>query len=101
MRIAGITGLIRGGKRRTTIVEPTASRPPDLVDRRFAATGPNRLWVSDITYVRTWEGWAYVAFVTDVFSRQIVGWQLASCAPICRWTPWRWRSASGSPNAMR
>jgi putative transposase len=78
MRTAGITGLVRGGKRRTTIVEPTAPRPPDLVDRNFAATRPNALWVSDITYVRTWEGWAYVAFVTDVFSRRIVGWQLAS-----------------------
>ncbi len=78
MREAGLTGLIRGGKRRTTIVEPTAPRPPDLVERNFAATRPNALWVSDITYVRTWEGWAYVAFVTDVFSRRIVGWQLAS-----------------------
>lgn len=78
MREAGLTGLIRGGKRRTTIVEPTVPRPPDLVDRNFVATRPNALWVSDITYVRTWEGWAYVAFVTDVFSRRIVGWQLAS-----------------------
>jgi transposase InsO family protein len=78
MREAGLTGLIRGGKRRTTIVEPAAPRPPDLVDRKFVATRPNALWVSDITYVRTWEGWAYVAFVTDVFSRRIVGWQLAS-----------------------
>lgn len=78
MRTAGITGLIRGAKRRTTIVEPTAPRPPDLVNRNFVATRPNQLWVSDITYVRTWEGWAYVAFVTDVFSRRIVGWQLAS-----------------------
>lgn len=78
MRDTGLTGLIRGAKRRTTIVEPAAPRPPDLVDRNFTAIRPNQLWVSDITYVRTWEGWAYVAFVTDVFSRRIVGWQLAA-----------------------
>jgi putative transposase len=78
MRQAGITGLVRGAKRRTTIPDPAAPKPPDLVKRTFVATRPNQLWVSDITYVRTWEGWAYVAFVTDVFSRRIVGWQLAS-----------------------
>ncbi|WP_194924208.1 IS3 family transposase [Catenulispora pinisilvae] len=53
MRDAGLTGLIRGGKRRTTIIEPTAPRPPDLVDRNFVATRPNAWWVSDITYVRS------------------------------------------------
>ena len=78
MRQAQITGLVRGAKRRTTIPDPAAPKPPDLVKRSFVATRPNQLWVSDITYVRTWEGWAYVAFVTDVFSRRIVGWQLAS-----------------------
>jgi len=78
MRQAGITGAVRGAKRRTTIPDPAAPKPPDLVKRAFVATRPNQLWVSDITYVRTWEGWAYVAFVTDVFSRRIVGWQLAS-----------------------
>ena len=78
MRRAGITGLVRGAKRRTTIPDPAAPKPPDLVKRSFVATRPNQLWVSDITYVRTWEGWAYVAFVTDVFSQRIVGWQLAS-----------------------
>ncbi len=78
MRQAGITGLVRGAKRRTTVPDPAAPKPPDLVKRAFAAARPNRLWVSDITYVRTWEGWAYVAFVTDVFSRRILGWQLAS-----------------------
>jgi putative transposase len=77
MRAHGITGLIRGAKRRTTIPDPAAPRPPDLVERKFVATRPNQLWVSDLTYVRTFEGWAYVAFVTDVFSRRIVGWQLA------------------------
>jgi putative transposase len=77
MRAHGITGVIRGGKRRTTIVEPAALRPPDLVNRTFTATRPNALWVADLTYVRTWEGWVYVAFVLDVFSRAIVGWQSA------------------------
>ena len=77
MRVHGITGLVRGAKRRTTIPAPAAPRPSDLVKRTFTATRPNQLWVSDITYVRMWEGWAYVALVTDVFSRRIVGWQLA------------------------
>jgi transposase InsO family protein len=77
MRSHGIEGVIRGGKRRTTIPEPAAPRPPDLVERRFTAQGPNRLWVADMTYVRTWTGWVYVAFVLDVYSRMIVGWQLA------------------------
>lgn len=77
MRREGITGLIRGAKRRTTVPDPAAPRPPDLVKRAFVAARPNQLWVSDLTYVRTFEGWAYVAFVTDVFSRRIVGWQLA------------------------
>jgi putative transposase len=78
MRQAGITGLVRGAKRRTTIPDPTAPKPTDLVKREFVAARPNQLWVSDITYVRAWEGWAYVAFVTDAFSRRVVGWQLAS-----------------------
>jgi transposase InsO family protein len=70
-------GVIRGGRHRTTIPEPTAIRPPDLVERRFVADRPNRLWVADMTYVRTWTGWVYIAFVLDVYSRMIVGWQLA------------------------
>jgi transposase InsO family protein len=77
MRLHGIEGVIRGGKRRTTIPEPAAPRPPDLVERRFVADRPNRLWVADMTYIRTWTGWVYVAFVLDVYSRMIVGWQLA------------------------
>jgi putative transposase len=77
MRRAGLQGVIRGGRRRTTIPEPAAPRPPDLVNRRFTASRPNRMWVADLTYVRTWTGWVYVAFVLDVYSRMIVGWQLA------------------------
>jgi transposase InsO family protein len=74
----GIEGVIRGRRRRTTVPEPAAPRPPDLVDRRFTAERPDQLWVADMTYVRTWTGWVYVAFVLDVFSRTIVGWQAAN-----------------------
>ena len=71
----GLRGAVRGKPARTTIADDTAGRPRDLVDRQFAAAAPNRLWVADLTYVRTWSGFVYVAFVTDVFSRRIVGWQ--------------------------
>ncbi|WP_328470727.1 DDE-type integrase/transposase/recombinase [Streptomyces sp. NBC_00448] len=65
----------RARRRRTTVPEPSAPRPPDLVDRDFTASRPDQLWVADITYVRTWSGWAYVAFVLDGYSRMIVGWK--------------------------
>ena len=78
MRRLGLAGRVRGRRRRTTVPAPVADRPRDLVDRAFAAGAPNRLWVADITYVATWSGFAYVAFVTDVFSRLIVGWRVAS-----------------------
>lgn len=73
----GLVGVQRGKKARTTVADPAAPRPPDLVQRRFVADRPNQLWVADITYVSTWEGWLYVAFVLDVHSRVIVGWQVA------------------------
>jgi len=75
MRDMGIRGAVRGKTRRTTIAAEGTARPADLVDRRFVASAPNRLWVADLTYVRTWSGFVYVSFVTDVFSRRIVGWQ--------------------------
>ncbi|MDN3028106.1 IS3 family transposase [Streptomyces sp. S.PB5] len=78
MREVGIEGVIRGQRRRTTVAEPSAPRPPDLVDRDFTASRPDQLWVADMTYVRTWSGWVYVAFVLDVYSRMIVGWQVAN-----------------------
>ncbi|WP_420882600.1 IS3 family transposase [Streptomyces noursei] len=78
MREDGLEGVIRGQRRRTTIPEPSAPRPPDLVNRHFTAHRPNQLWVADLTYIRTWSGWVYVAFVLDVYSRMIVGWQLAT-----------------------
>ena len=78
MRRNGLAGRVRGRRRRTTIPAEAGARPADLVDRRFAAPEPNRLWVADITYVATWSGFAYTAFVTDVFSRRIVGWRVAN-----------------------
>jgi len=74
----GLRGVVRGRRVRTTIPDPVAERPRDLVQRNFQATRPNQLWVSDLTYVVTWRGFVYVAFVIDVFSRRIVGWRAAS-----------------------
>jgi len=79
MREAGIRGAKRRGKPwRTTTPDPDAARRPDLVERNFTATGPDRLWVADMTHLRSWQGPSFLAFVIDVFSRRIVGWQLAS-----------------------
>jgi len=74
----GLQGVVRGKKCRTTIPDDLALRPPDLVDRTFAADHPNQLWVADLTYVATWRGFVYVAFVIDVFSRMIVGWRVSA-----------------------
>lgn len=70
----GIRGVQRGKKRFTTVVDETAVRPADLVKRRFVADRPNELWLADITYCSTCEGWLYVSFIMDVYSRMIVGW---------------------------
>ena len=78
MRALGLAGVIRGKGKRTTIPAAQAERPGDLVDRNFTAVAPNRLWVADITYVSTWQGFAYVAFVIDVYSRMIVGWKVST-----------------------
>ena len=75
MRQAGLAGVVRGRRWRTTIADEGAARPEDLVGRDFTATAPNQLWVADFTYVATWSGVVYVAFVIDVFSRRIVGWK--------------------------
>ncbi len=74
----GWVGALRSNKPRTTIGDESADRPADLVDRQFFATRPNQLWVADFTYVATWSGTVYVAFVFDVFSRRIVGWRAAT-----------------------
>ncbi len=78
MRSLGLQGTTRGKVVRTTIPDGRCDRPLDLVDRDFRADRPNQLWVADITYVRTWTGFVYTAFVTDVFSRAIVGWKVSS-----------------------
>ena len=77
MREAGLSGMIRRRRGKTTIAVPGIRTAPDLVERGFNPTEPNRLWCADITYVRTWEGWLYLASVMDCFSRRIVGWALA------------------------
>jgi transposase InsO family protein len=79
MRQEGLEGVRRGKKRWTTIVDEAAlERARDLLQRDFAATRPNEKWVADITYIRTWTGFVYLAFILDCHSRMIVGWQLAS-----------------------
>jgi putative transposase len=78
MRGLGLAGVRRGRSVRTTWPAPLAQRPADLVERRFTAPAPNRLWVSDLTYIATWSGFAYTAFIIDAFSRRIVGWRVAA-----------------------
>ena len=73
----GLEGVHRGKAHKTTTPEAAATRPADLVERDFSASRPNQLWVADLTYVATWSGFVYVAFVIDAFSRFIVGWQAA------------------------
>ena len=78
MRQMGLQGAVRGRRFKTTIADDGAARPADLVKREFVATRPNQLWVADLTYVATWRGFVYVAFVIDVFARHIVGWRVSS-----------------------
>lgn len=78
MRLACLQGSCTNKRRRrTTIQDQTATPSADLVNREFAADGPDRLWVADITYQRTWQGWLHLAFVLDAFSRKVVGWSMA------------------------
>ena len=77
MRRLGLRGVVRGKVVRTTFGDLTAPRPLDRVNRHFKADRPNQLWVSDFTYVSTWQGFVYVAFVIDVFARRIVGWRVS------------------------
>nr|WP_231135160.1 IS3 family transposase [Motilibacter deserti] len=78
MRQLGLAGAVRGKVKRTTIPAALDERPEDLVERRFRAPAPDRLWVADLTYVATWSGFVYVAFVMDVYSRRIVGWRCST-----------------------
>ena len=75
MRQQALAGAVRGKVKRTTVADPAAQRASDLVQRRFAPPAPDRLWVADITYVSTWSGWVYVAFVVDAYARRIIGWR--------------------------
>lgn len=78
MKQLGLAGVRRGKKKRTTVADDSVPCPLDRVKRQFHATRPNQLWVSDFTYVSTWQGWLYVAFVIDVFARCIVGWRVST-----------------------
>jgi len=78
MRAAGLQGVSRRKSTRTTIRQPGAQRAPDLVKRDFTVDGPNKLWVADITYIRTWAGFLYLAVVVDAWSRRVVGWAMAN-----------------------
>jgi transposase InsO family protein len=78
MREMGLEGVRRGRTSKTTVAGDAADRPADLVQRDFSADRPNQLWVADLTYVATWAGFVYVAFITDVFSRKIVGWRVSN-----------------------
>ena len=80
MRQMGLQGIVRGKSVRTTISDKAAPCPLDRVNRNFKAPAPNRLWVSDFTYVATWSGFVYVAFVIDVYARRIVGWRVSRTA---------------------
>ncbi len=77
MRELNLEGVVRGKRKRTTVAGELDERPEDLVDRDFRAPAPNRFWVADLTYVSTWSGFVYVAFIVDVFSRSIVGWRVS------------------------
>ncbi len=78
MRGMGLKGAVRGRTYKTTISDEALDRPADLVQRNFSADRPNPLWVADLTYVATWVGFVYVAFISDLFSRKIVGWRVSN-----------------------
>lgn len=82
MRTLGLEGVRRVKKLRTTIPGPNGKRAADLLNRDFTAPAPNRVWVTDFTYVRTWAGFVYVAFVVDVFAQRIVGWHASTCKKV-------------------
>lgn len=82
MRLLGLSGVRRDKKLRTTIPAKDGKRAGDLLDRDFTAPAPNRVWVTDFTYVRTWAGWVYVAFILDVFAQRIVAWHAATCKDV-------------------
>lgn len=78
MKVLGLRGVVRGRRTKTTFPSNLAERPLDLVNRDFKVARPNALWVADLTYVATWRGFVYVAFVIDAFARRIVGWRVSN-----------------------
>ncbi|GAP79964.1 mobile element protein [Brachybacterium sp. SW0106-09] len=102
MRALGLEGARRVKKLRTTIADPDGKRAGDLLNRDFTASAPNRVWVTDFTYIRTWAGFVYVAFVVDVFAQRIVGWQASASKKVdlvmtpLRIALWR-REREGNP----
>jgi putative transposase len=79
MREMKLCGIVRGKVKRTTIANKKTKSVEDLVKREFTASVPNKLWVADFTYISTWNGWCYTAFITDVFARKILGWSVSTC----------------------
>ena len=101
MKRLGLQGVRRGKVVRTTLSDMKAPCPLDRVNRQFKAERPNQLWVSDFTYVSTWQGWLYVAFVIDVYARRIVGWRVSpQCTQNSFWMPWSRPCMPGNPSAM-
>jgi putative transposase len=97
MKRMGLAGAVRGRTVKTTQSERSTPCPLDRVNRQFRAPAPNVLWVSDFTYVATWQGFVYVAFVIDVFARRIVGWRVSrSAAPTSCWMRWNRPCAIGA-----
>jgi len=94
MRAMGLQGAVRGKPAKTTVSDRSAPCPLDKVKRQFQAPRPNALWVSDFTYVASWQGFVYVAFVIDTFARRIVGWRASRTAPASCSTRWSKRSTS-------
>ena len=88
MKKLGLQGVRRGKVVRTTIPDAKGACPMDRVNRQFRADRPNQLWVSDFTYVSTWQNWVYMAFVIDVFARRIVGWRVSRDLAPVSWTPY-------------
>lgn len=97
MRQAQISGLVERRFKRTTVRVPGVRVADDLVEHQFRPDAPNVLWVADVTYLRSWEGWIYLAAVQDTYSRRIVGWAMAEhCAPSWSSTRCRWPSRAGA-----
>ncbi len=102
MQELNLEGVVRGQRKRTTVASDLDERPADLVDRNFRAPAPNRLCVADLTYVSTWSGFVYMAFVIDAFSRSIVaGGSPTRFMPSWPWTRWRWRYGCGGTRSWR